>query len=551
VAALCLRKLGRDAVLLERDQFPRYRIGESLLPGTMSILNRLGVIDRVEAAGFPKKRAATFLWGTGQEPWSFTFSTPKTAPWVYDHAFQVTRGEFDAILLDAARERGTEVVHGVQVTDVATDDDGAARVAWSSDGATGVLEADFVVDASGASGVIARKHGLRRWDEYYKNLAIWSYFKGAKRYKGDLAGNIFSVSFRDGWMWFIPQKDDMYSVGVVTGLESNDRLRELGPEAFYLECLDSCAFAVDTLAGAERVDEVRVVRDWAYDASRLTVDRAFMCGDSACFIDPLFSQGVHLATYSGMLAAAAIDYLLDHPDEHDPVTAWFEDAYRSAYNRYHKFLSAFYFHCDEEDSTFWRNRRIESVGDERFEGKEWFLALAGQESEGLASLQAGSRILRTLWDHGGRGLTEEFDESALSIRRVRWAADFLRTLRGLAGLRWTGAEVELVDAFSVHPTTFKLQSSGYLGDGNGRVCRSFPLSEDHRRLFEGTIAEPLRYDELIAGLRAVEPRMAAPDRIVRQLLEDGLLEGFDAKGEPVAIEFAMRFGGVGGDDDLS
>jgi hypothetical protein len=83
------------------------------------------------------------------------------------------------------------------------------------------------------------------------------------------------------------------------------------------------------------------------------------------------------------------------------------------------------------------------------------------------------------------------------------------------------------------------------------VCRSFPLSEDHRRLFEGTIAEPLRYDELIAGLRAVEPRMAAPDRIVRQLLEDGLLEGFDAKGEPVAIEFAMRFGGVGGDDDLS
>src|SRR3954470_19282669 len=109
VAALCLRKLGREVTLLERQPFPRYRIGESLLPGTISILSRLGLAELIAAANFPKKRAATFVWGDDRPPWTFPFATPKALPWVFDHAYQVNRAEFDKILLDAAAERGAEV----------------------------------------------------------------------------------------------------------------------------------------------------------------------------------------------------------------------------------------------------------------------------------------------------------------------------------------------------------------------------------------------------------------------------------------------------------
>jgi len=232
VAALCLRKLGRDVVLFEREKFPRYRLGESLLPGTMSILTRLGVMDRIKAANFVKKRAATFIWGPDQAPWTFTFATPRTAPWVYDHAYQVTRAEYDQILLNAAREQGTDVREEHEVVDIrAGDDGGPVRVGWRNNGSSGALEGDFVIDASGSRGIVARKLGLRRFDPYFQNLAVWSYFRGGKRFGGDLEGNIFSVTFEEGWIWIIPLKDDIYSVGVVSDKTSSARMREVGIEA--------------------------------------------------------------------------------------------------------------------------------------------------------------------------------------------------------------------------------------------------------------------------------------------------------------------------------
>src|ERR1700694_4162065 len=139
VTALCLNKLGIESVVFEKLKFPRYRIGESLLPGTISILSRLGLGERIQAANFPKKRAATFIWGGGVPPWSFTFATPKTAPWVFDHAYQVTRAEFDKILLDAVRERGTQVNELHEVTDVEIGVNGTpARVHWKSEESKGV-----------------------------------------------------------------------------------------------------------------------------------------------------------------------------------------------------------------------------------------------------------------------------------------------------------------------------------------------------------------------------------------------------------------------------
>jgi len=555
VAALCLRKLGRDVVLFEREKFPRYRLGESLLPGTMSILTRLGVMDRIKAANFVKKRAATFIWGPDQAPWTFTFATPRTAPWVYDHAYQVTRAEYDQILLDAAREQGTDVREEHEVVDIrAGDDGGPVRVGWRNNGSSGALEGDFVIDASGSRGIVARKLGLRRFDPYFQNLAVWSYFRGGKRFGGDLEGNIFSVTFEEGWIWIIPLKDDIYSVGVVSDKTSSARMREVGIEAFYRECLDMCPLAREILETAVRCDKVRVIRDWAYDASSVAMERAFLCGDSACFIDPLFSQGVHLATYSAMLAAAGIDHLYRHPGDAEEIRTWYERSYREAYNRYHEFLAAFYSANARLPSAFWQNRQIAGAADRRFADKDWFKALAGQhvegKAEGIEELEGRASTLAHLWQHNRNEVDDEFDETELSLRRLRWASRMMQDFRRMKRITWVSNEVRLVPSYKVHPTSFKLERQYFVGDEHGRTMTAYALSEDHRRLFESLNSCPLSYRELAGRVKALGSQ-GTPIQIIGRLTEMGFLEGSDKNGEPVRIHAALRFGGVGAEDDIS
>lgn len=555
VAALCLRKLGHEVVLFERLRFPRYRIGESLLPGTLSILSRLGVADRIEAAGFVKKRAATFIWGGNRPPWSFTFSTPKTTPWVFDHAYQVTRADYDRILLDAARERGAVIREACEVTDVgfAASDD-AAIVTYRGAQGLETIDSDWVVDASGARGVIAQKVSQRKWDRYYRNMAVWSYFRGGRRLGGDLEGNILSVTFKEGWIWIIPLQNDVYSVGVVTGVESNARMRDVGPDTFYHECLKSCPLAADILASARQCDEVRILRDWSYEADTFSWRRGFLCGDAACFVDPLFSQGVHLATYSAMLAAAAIDHLCVNPGDAAEVHEWYRHAYREAYQRYHRFVAAFYAYNEEPDSTFWSNRKIAGSRDQRFQGKEWFASMTGHdpevETQGLEELEQGAATLADLWRHSTHALSDQYDGTELSLRRLRWANQLLKELQGLAALRWRTQTVRLTPSFRVHPTTFKLERQLFVGDETGRVMTTYAVNEQHRTVLESLITRPLSYRELTERLRGLGGQ-GTPLQIVTRLIEDGLLQGYDPTGRPRTIHASLRFGGVGADDDLS
>ncbi len=529
MAALCLRKLGRPVTVLERVSFPRYQIGESLLPGTLAILERLGVKDRVEQARFPKKRAATFLWGDRRGPLTFSFATPKTAPWVHDHAYQVNRAEFDKLLLDAASDAGAGVFQNHQVTDIdsseASDD---VQVHWKNGTEPQQIACSFAVDATGRAGITANKYGLRRYDDYYRNLALWSYFRGGRRLSGALEGNILSIAFEDGWIWIIPQKDDAYSVGVVTGVESNERIRELGTDGFYAQSLARAQQAQDLLKGAEQTAPVRVTLDWSYDAGRYSHGRTFLCGDAACFIDPLFSQGVHLAIYSAVQAAAAIDHLLDNPEDSHRVRAWYDRAYREAYQRYYRFVAAFY-SAHPGDSAFWCNRRLKQ-GDPR--------------------LGAGADTLTALWAHGEEGLSEEFDPSQLAHRRIAWASRRSRQFGSMKNVRWTAKTVCLHQSFGVHPTTFRLESKTVLCTDEHGPISMFSASEEQRRLFNGLRDEPIPYATLRAKLRSTKPAAPAP-WILDTLFDEGLLEGFDASGTRVAVESMPRFGGVGGDDDLS
>ncbi|MDZ4674387.1 MAG: NAD(P)/FAD-dependent oxidoreductase [Gemmatimonadota bacterium] len=554
-AALCLRKLGHEVKLYEKLKFPRYRIGESLLPGTLSILSRLGVADKVNEAGFVRKNAATFIWGGGRPPWSFTFGTPKTAPWVYDHSLQVTRAEYDHILLKAAAERGATIHEECEITDVELSSNGVpSRVSWKSADGEGTEETDFVVDASGLRGSLSQKLTTRQWDKYYRNMAIWSYWKGGKRYKGDLEGNIFSVTFKEGWFWIIPLKDDTYSVGAVTSMENNEKIREMGAQAFYMDCLKQCDLAMEILDTAEQCDEVRILREWSYEAKELSHHPAFFCGDSACFIDPLFSSGVHLATYSGMLAAAAIDHLYRHPEDKDEVHAWYDSSYREAYQRYHKFVAAFYACNDEPDSTFWTNRKIDGARDAKFEGKQWFTALTGEtvdaDAAGVEEVEQGASTLAQLWQHGTSEISDEYDGSELAHRRLAFASNLLKQFMQMASIEWAGQEVRLQSSFRVHPTAFTLERQHFLGDESGRTMRAYALSQSHRALFEELRQAPMSFQDLMGRLKALDSS-GTPLQIIGRLNEEHFIRGFDKAGERVRIQSALRFGGVGSEDDIS
>lgn len=558
-AALCLRKLGHEVRLFEKQKFPRYRLGESLLPGTLSILTRLGVADKVNEAGFVRKNAATFIWGGGRPPWSFTFGTPKTAPWVYDHSLQVTRAEYDHILLKAAAEHGAEVREEVEVSDVQlneSNDGTPSVVTWTAaDGSTGTVEADFVIDASGLRGSLSQKLTTRQWDKYYRNMAVWSYWKGGKRYKGDLEGNIFSVTFKEGWFWIIPLKDDVYSVGAVTAMENNEKIREMGPQAFYLSCIEQCDLAKEILATATQCDEVRVLREWSYEAKETSHHPAFFCGDAACFIDPLFSSGVHLATYSGMLAAAAIDHLYRHPEDKDEIHAWYQQSYREAYQRYHRFVAAFYACNEEPDSVFWRNRKIEGAKDARFDGKAWFQTLTGEtlheDAAGIEEVQRGAETLATLWSHGTKEISDEYDGSELAHRRLLYANELFKSFQSMKSIRWTGKEVRLVSQWRVHPTSFQLERQYFLGNETGKVMRAYPLTEAHRALFAELQSEPMTFEELHDRLKEIPGGVGSPMQIIGRLYEEHFIKGYDASGQFVPIRSALRFGGVGSEDDIS
>ena len=552
IAALCLARLNRDAAIYEKSKFPRYRIGESLLPGTLSILARLGLGDNLESMGFSKKRAATFIWGPNNEPWTFSFATPITQPWMYDHAYQVERTEFDELLLNAARERGVQIHEGCEVTEISlASGEKGGRISWRSGDQQRSAQAPWIIDGSGRRGLFATANRTRQFDPYFKNMALWSYYKGGKRYKGDLEGNIFSVATDQGWIWIIPLRNDIYSVGIVTDESVNQRIRASDLDTVYQELLAECEFAQDILDGADRCEKVRATRDWAYEASSYTTERVFLCGDAACFIDPLFSQGVHLAAFSAVLASAGIDYLLDNPEAALRVQDWYNQSYREAYNGYHEFLTAFYAINCSRNSDFWQRRGIAGGSDSRFDGKKWFATPSGEETTDAAEEIARRGLaLGELWRHGSGQLCEDFDETELSLRRLRWAGDRMKVFKGMKFVRWTSSRVNLAASFKVDPLSFKLEKTAYLEDTEGRCFRTLPANESHRRLFESSLSQDFNFRELTRELRKAGVNNL-PTQVVGEMLESGFLTGYDSDNRPLRVESPLRFSGVGARDPLA
>ena len=407
-AATMMARKGLRVVLLERDHFPREHVGESLLPASVPMLEAMGVLPAVEAAGFVRKRGATMVWGADLEPWSWYFNEVSDA---YPTSFQVVRSEFDNILLNHARSSGVDVREGHQVTEVPFIDGRASGVAYRTDaGEEGFVQASWVVDASGQSALLGHALELREWDEFFRNLAIYGYFEGASRLPEPDDTNIFIESYEHGWCWAIPLHTGVSSVGAVLDSEEGQRaIREDGVEAAFQAQLDAAPRTTELLKDAKLVSGPHVVRDWSYLSSRMVGPGYILVGDAACFIDPLFSSGVHLALTSGHVAAAYVSSVLQDPTLEGPAAEAYRDLYLGQYHSFHELAQLFYASNRSAESYFWEARRISE--EEAFTPRHAFVRMvAGQPPIGYE---------RAVLDRGDAPPTFVSSVRAVEDERVR------------------------------------------------------------------------------------------------------------------------------------
>jgi halogenation protein CepH len=372
IAATILAEAGIRTVVLERDRFPRFHIGESLLSATLPILDAIGVTETIERHGFLKKPGGTFQWGRQKDPWTFWF---REDPGGRPYGFQVIRAEFDDILLKHARSRGAEVHEEHAVTRVDTSRATPVVHVESRSGRTYCLEPRFVIDASGQQAMLGRAHGLRRFNEFFKNLAIFGYFTGAERLPGEAANNLFGAAFADGWFWYIPLHDGTMSVGAVIDVRRWQDVAASDPEGTFHELIRRCPPIASKLAHATYQPPVRIVRDYSYDSVRFYGPGYLLAGDAACFIDPVFSTGVHLASIAAYLGGRAVTAIVRGTTDEATALAAYDATYRNAFDRYLRFLYFFYDHNVDTDSYFWQARRILSHVPNDMEARTAFVRL--------------------------------------------------------------------------------------------------------------------------------------------------------------------------------
>lgn len=298
---------GLKVLLVDREKFPRFRIGESLVPATYWTLERLGVLDQMRGSEFPDKHSVQFFTkdGRGSAPYYFA----KVEPTASAQTWQVRRREFDHMLFRNAAAKGAATFEEVRVHDVLMDGDRATGIrAELADGEKRDIAAPVVVDATGQSALIAKKLKLRRTDPNLKHCAFFTRFKGAKRGEGRDEGATLIMHTEDekSWFWYIPQPEDVVSVGVVGSLEYLVKGRSNDPEAVFAEEVARCKPLQERIEGAQREHEVRVLKDFSYASTRIAGNGWVLAGDAFGFIDPIYSTGVFLALKGGEMAADSI-----------------------------------------------------------------------------------------------------------------------------------------------------------------------------------------------------------------------------------------------------
>lgn len=301
--ASLLARRGWRVVLLEKEHHPRFHIGESLLPHSRRVLERLGVADSVAAIGQAKPGAefVSTRYGCSQR-YYFADALDR----VYDHAYQVRRADFDRILFRNAERDGVVVREGHRAA--APERSGACMTldVTPGDAAAYRLRARQVVDATGRDTLVARSRGARRRNPRHATAAVYAHFSGARLDDGPDRGNIKIFWFEHGWLWFIPFRDGVVSVGAVCS-PAHFRVRQRGLADFLLATVAACPALAARLEQARMIGDASAAGNYSYEARRLTGDGWVLVGDAYAFVDPVFSSGVHLALTGAETASDLVD----------------------------------------------------------------------------------------------------------------------------------------------------------------------------------------------------------------------------------------------------
>jgi flavin-dependent dehydrogenase len=340
-AAAMIARDGHRVVLFERDRFPRFHIGESLLASVNDAFDALGVQDKVRAMGFPQKWGATFGTGDGRVELYAGFAESGGVP--QPQTWQVERSRFDDMLLEHAESCGVEVLQGYRVLDVTCEPDGVSVEVNEELGNRKVTRVKAIVDASGRWGLLARKFNLRVDEPRLANIGFFSHYSGVPRQEGKRAGDIRVVARDDlGWFWVIPISNELTSVGVVLRREVFDTWPSMTHEEVLQRAIDETPAVAGLMQHARREWPVRVERDFSYGAKRYAGDRWLLAGDAGSFLDPVFSTGVAVALESGVEAGRAMSDAVTRDRFNVERFQSFNRRQRNRYKAFRRFVVGFY-----------------------------------------------------------------------------------------------------------------------------------------------------------------------------------------------------------------
>lgn len=341
--ATLLAQKGLKVELFERDHFPRFHIGESLIPHTYHVIKRLGLLPKMQQSHFTHKHSVQFVTEHGKLSEPFYFHDHEEEEW--SQTWQVRRAEFDQMLMTNAREHGVIVHEGARVLEVLFEGTQAVGIRVKPVGQPErVVKAKVIVDASGQSSLIIDKLNLREWDPELKKAAVWTYWKGAYRDEGKDAGAtiVLQTKGKAGWFWYIPLHDDIISVGVVASNEYLFQNRTKDLEALYFEEVERCPGLKPRLENATRCDGFRAQKEYSYRAKQAAGDGWVLVGDAFGFLDPLYSSGVLLALTSAGMAADAIGDALAANDPSEARLRSWEKGYVAGMDRMRRLVVEFY-----------------------------------------------------------------------------------------------------------------------------------------------------------------------------------------------------------------
>jgi len=342
-ASTILAEYGHRVLVLEREKFPRYHIGESLIPFTYQPLKRLGMIPKMQASAFVKKYSVVFISRNGKASEPFYFFSRYDRDSVAQ-TWQVLRSEFDQLLMDNAREKGAQVLEEITVKELLRENGRVTGVrAQTKAGEVVEFRAPITLDCSGKEAFTTVRNGWRMNDPHLNKVAVWTYYKGSKREPGiDEGATTVAYVPEKGWFWHIPQHNDMVSVGVVAEGKylTRDGVRE--PEQIFKREIEQNAWIKDHLSIGEQVGKYFLINEYTQHAKHCGSDGLLLVGDAFAFLDPVFSSGLMLALKSGTLAGEELHKAIVEQDFSPERFASYGRFMREGIENMRKLVYAFY-----------------------------------------------------------------------------------------------------------------------------------------------------------------------------------------------------------------